>query len=115
MTPPPRVRTRPARRRLPVTTVRDLLGIARALYAAWRAAGAPAERLEALRVVGEDLRVALELALQVPDPDTMGHRAAVERAERATLQLGELVAGEQGVALLVAAAGARVRELRKGS
>jgi hypothetical protein len=79
------------REKLPVEAVRDLLGICRALYAAWRVQR-PAMEIELgeLRAIGQDLRAALELAAR-SKPDTVGHRAAWGKAERAMRKLGELV------------------------
>jgi hypothetical protein len=55
--------------------VRDLLGIARALYAADHKRGAGAGRLAEIAAAGKDLADALELA-RMTEPDTVGHRAA---------------------------------------
>ena len=79
------------RGQLPVEVVRDLLGICRALYAVWREHRPATENeLGELRGIGQDLRAALELA-QKSKPDTVGHRAAWGKAERAMRRLGELV------------------------
>lgn len=79
------------RGQLPVEAVRDLLGICRALYAAWREHRPATENeLGELRGIGQDLRAALELARK-SKPDTVGHRAAWGKAERAMRRLGELV------------------------
>jgi len=76
---------------LPVEAVRDLLGICRALYAAWRVHRPATEnQLGELRAIGQDLRKALELASR-SEPDTVGHRAAWGKAERAMKKLIELV------------------------
>lgn len=77
---------------LPLETVRDLLGIVRALYRAERGhTPVGAKRLRELEAIGRELRTALEMARKTPDPDTLGHRAAWNRAERATQRLIELV------------------------
>jgi hypothetical protein len=79
------------REQLPLEAVRDLLGICRALYASWRVHRPATENaLGELRAIGQDLRAALELASR-SKPDTVGHRAAWNKAERAMRKLGELV------------------------
>jgi hypothetical protein len=79
------------REQLPVEAIRDLLGICRALYAVWREHRPATENeLGELRGIGQDLRAALELAKK-SKPDTVGHRAAWGKAERAMRRLGELV------------------------
>lgn len=78
------------RTRLPVETVRDLLGIARLLYRSAKTDPAtPPERLTALEHVGKELRAALELARK-SKPDTLEHRAAWARSERAIQELCRL-------------------------
>ncbi len=75
---------------LPRETVRDLLGIARALYATSKANGGVSEELAKLEAAGKLLVDALDLSKT--QPDTVGHRAAWAKAERATAALLELVA-----------------------
>lgn len=74
---------------LPREVVRDLLGIARALYATRKADGAGPAELAALAGGGALLVDALELRKTMPD--TVGHRAAWAKAERATAALLELL------------------------
>jgi hypothetical protein len=82
------------RTRLPLETVRDLLGIARVLYRSAKSDPAtPAERLAALEHIGKELRAAIDLARKC-EPDTLGHRAAWSRADKATQQLCGLVGTE---------------------
>jgi hypothetical protein len=82
------------REELPVEVIRDLLGICRALYAVWREHRPATENeLGELRGIGQDLRAALELARK-SKPDTVGHRAAWGKAERAMRRLGELVSDQ---------------------
>jgi hypothetical protein len=82
------------RTRLPVETVRDLLGIARVLYRSAKSdPKTPPERLAALEHVGKELRAALDLASKC-EPDTLGHRAAWSRSERAIQELCRLVGTE---------------------
>ncbi len=74
----------------PFQAVRDLLGIARALYAAEKERGAGHEHLRRIERVGKELSASLDLA-QRCDVGTLGHAAAWNRAERATQALGDLV------------------------
>jgi hypothetical protein len=76
---------------LPVETVRDLLGIVRALYRAWGKDGPEvAARRRELVAIGLDLKKALELAKR-GGPHSIGNSAAWEKAERATKALGLVV------------------------
>lgn len=97
---------------LPLETVRDLIGIARALYGALKAHG-PAFADQATKVAnaGAQLGRALEKA-QKGGPGTWNHRTAWLMAEQAAADLGA-VAGEQMLAKsLVAATGARLLKKR---
>jgi len=76
-------------KQLPRDTVRDLLGIARALYVVRDNQGAQPSELDRIREVSAWLVDALELARTAPD--TLGHRAAWAKAERATSVLTELL------------------------
>lgn len=76
-------------KQLPKDTVRDLLGIARALYVVRDNQGALPNELDRIREVSAWLVDALELARTAPD--TLGHRAAWAKAERATAALTELL------------------------
>ncbi|HEV8246474.1 MAG TPA: hypothetical protein VGP93_11930 [Polyangiaceae bacterium] len=93
----------------PTELVRDLLGIARALYAAWAAEDADDARLTELEALGRELREALALGAKSP-PDTMGSRTAWERAERATEALALLVGSDVGLRPLLRAVGDKLRE-----
>lgn len=73
---------------LPVETVRDLLGLARGLYALAKDRKATAQMRE-LEAIGRDFREALELAKA--GPGTLGGRAAWSHAERATERLGLVI------------------------
>jgi hypothetical protein len=86
----------------PFEAVRDLLGIARAM---WRAESDPVRRA-ALAEIGRALRDAGDKARQLP-PASLGARAALRHAEEATKRLCDLVAGD--AAPIVLAAAARVR------
>ena len=76
-------------KQLPRDTVRDLLGIARALYVVRENQGAQPSELDRIREVSAWLVDALELSRTAPD--TLGHRAAWAKAERATSVLSELL------------------------
>jgi hypothetical protein len=96
-----------SRDRLPLNAVRDLIGIVRSMYFAWQDQGADPARLEALVRVGRELRDAMELAGRT-EPDTVGHRAAWSRAERATAVLCTMIASDARVRPVVEAAVRRV-------
>ena len=76
-------------KQLPRETVRDLLGIARALYVVRDNQAAQPSELDRIREVSAWLVDALELSRTAPD--TLGHRAAWSKAERATSKLTELL------------------------
>jgi hypothetical protein len=92
---------------IPLSALRDLLGIVRGLYAAWKASGVGPIELDALLSVGKELAEVLELASNTR-PNTLGHRAAWSRAEAATRQLGELVGAHESLRATVTAASQRV-------
>jgi hypothetical protein len=83
----------------PFVAVRDLLGIARALY---RAADGEPRRQAEIQRIGTELRDALALARRSGE-GTMGRRAAWQKADRATRALGALVADGCAVEPLVQA------------
>ena len=76
-------------KQLPKETIRDLLGIARALFVVRDNQRAPQVELDRIREVSAWLVEALELART--RPDTLGHRAAWFKAERATQALTDLL------------------------
>lgn len=86
---------------LPIESVRDLLGIVRALYSAWKDRGAGPIEMEELRSIGEDLRDALKLA-SASKPCSRPMRAAWAKAERATLRLGDIMSEHDNLKHLVA-------------
>jgi hypothetical protein len=96
---------------LPAQAVRDLVGIARAMYAAKKRDGAPEPELEELVAIGKKLKQALDLARR-SEPNTVGHRAAWTHAEAATSRLVRLVGMAMPAAVLVEAAAIRVRQIR---
>jgi hypothetical protein len=92
--------------RIPLQALRDLVGICRALYAAWKKERVGPLELEELAGIGKDLAEALRLARNTA-PDTLGHRAAWSRAEEATRRLGHLIGKLEPLHLMVEAATAR--------
>jgi hypothetical protein len=76
-------------KQLPRETIRDLLGIARALFVVRGNQYAPQAELDRICEVSAWLVEALELART--RPDTLGHRAAWFKAERATAALTDLL------------------------
>jgi hypothetical protein len=95
---------------LPRAVVRDLLGIARALYRAELAGAADAlqrARLARLEEIGHMLRQALELSRV--EPDTIGHRAAWSWAEKGAAALGSFVGESMPLAPVVRAAVSKLR------
>jgi hypothetical protein len=96
------------RDRLPLEAVRDLLGIARAMYAARQREGALVA-LPELAEIGQKLKLALKLGQG--DPETMGHRAAWTHAEEATGRLMKLITAATLAAPIVEAAAVRLRRL----
>jgi hypothetical protein len=95
---------------LPIEAVRDLLGIARAMYAAAKREGAGTPRLLELSEVGKRLKLALDLARRTP-PESVGHRAAWSHAEAATGALMKMVSATTPAAPIVEAAVIRLRRL----
>lgn len=96
-------------KQLPRDTVRDLLGIARALYFVRDGQAAERPELDRIREVSAWLVEALELSKTAPD--TLGHRAAWTKAERATATLTELLlVHDESTQRLV---GAQAERLRK--
>lgn len=96
---------------LPVETVRDLLGIVRALYRAWAAEPARAEQRVELEAIGKELRLAIDLARR-GGPGSLGNSASVARAERACVALGKLIGEEERLLPLVLGVGERVGRRR---
>ena len=94
----------PAPPPFPHEAVRDLLGIARAMYLVEQDRTRRAELAE----IGKLLRAAIELACEAPDPQSLGAKAALRRAEEATDRLCAIVAGD--VLRLVHATAGRVRK-----
>ena len=68
---------------IPIHALRDLLGLARAIYLAERRGGAPPERLRRIAEVGRDLADAISMAKNAK-PNTLAYFAAWKAAEAAT-------------------------------
>jgi hypothetical protein len=92
---------------VPLVALRDLIGLCRALYTAWRTNGAGPIELDELTGIGRELRAAFELARRTK-PDTLGHRAAWSRAEAAARRLGHLVGELESLRPTVTAATKRI-------
>jgi len=91
----------------PFEAVRDLLGVVRAMYAAAKASGASRSELAKIARAGRDLSDAIELAVSTR-PDTVGYRAAWQKAEDATRRVGDFVDALTPAEPLVVAARGRV-------
>jgi hypothetical protein len=78
--------------RLPHETVRDLLAIARGLYAMRKRAGAGEPELARLTEAGKHFALALDLSKTLPD--TLGHRAAWSWAQKGLEELAAALAGD---------------------
>ncbi|HWA76447.1 MAG TPA: hypothetical protein VG937_29115 [Polyangiaceae bacterium] len=98
---------------LPLESLRDLIGVARALYAAWKKERVGPIELEELAAVGRDLSAALQLARKT-SPGTLGHRAAWSRAEDAARRLGHLVGKLEPLHRTLAAATERALASQSG-
>jgi hypothetical protein len=92
---------------IPLRALRDLLGLVRVMYADAVQSHASPILLEELRGIGESLRIALDMAAKT-QPNTVGHRAAWNRAEQATKELGALVGKHSSLESTVRTAGERV-------
>jgi hypothetical protein len=90
--------------------VRDLLGICRALFAARKREHAAARELEEIETIGAELVKVLELARRT-QPNTVGHRAAWDRAEVATERLMRVVSATMTAGPIVEAAVVRIRRI----
>lgn len=98
---------------LPVDAIRDLLGIARAMYVAWRDNGWPVAQMKELELIGHDLHEALDLVHR-SEPGMAEYQAAEDIAEDATNRLTKLIAcSPLPLAPVVQAAGERVRARRR--
>jgi len=94
----------------PADLVRDVLGVARALYLEWSPYAGPIE-MDELLSVGSDLREAYQRLLRAK-PGTAAHRAAWAQADQATQRLGILVGEHTSTKALVRAVGAKLGVVR---
>ena len=92
---------------LPREAVRDLLGIARAMYAAAKAEGAGERHLAEIAQAGKDLRLALGLARKAK-PGALGHRRAWELAEQGYRRLLERISITTALEPIIATAIGRI-------
>jgi hypothetical protein len=100
--------SRPNSEQLPRHIVRDLQGIARALYAARDGAGAPHRELAKVADSGRAFATALDLSKT--EPDTIGHRAAWSWADKGLALLSECLRAEDAsTASLMASWAERLR------
>ena len=74
----------------PLEAVRDLLGVVRAVYGEAKQNDAAKAELERIASIGQELSDAIDLA-STTEVGTIGHRAAIQRADEATSRAGELV------------------------
>src|SRR5262245_26203197 len=98
----------PQHGQLPIDRVRDLLGIARAMYAAERKRNPGSWRVQRIAAAGKAFSTALELAAGSA-PNTMGHRASWMHAQRGIELLSECIDLTMALGPVLEAAGARVR------
>jgi hypothetical protein len=84
-------------------TLRDILGIARALYVEWSPYAGPIE-MDELKSVGRELREAYERLLKAR-PGTGAYAAAWRQADEATQRLGLLVSEHTSTKAIVRAVG----------
>jgi len=90
----------------PIDTLRDILGIARALYLECAPSADPIE-LDELRAIGADLRDAYERMLRAR-PGTAAYATACDKADQATQRLGSLLGDYASTRALVRAVGSRL-------
>jgi hypothetical protein len=96
----------------PIGAVRDLLGVARSMHAAWRLNGWPAAEMKELELVGLDLLEALDLVHR-SEPGMVEYTVALDLAESATERLCALIAVSSiPLAPVVRAAGERAKKRR---
>jgi hypothetical protein len=90
----------------PVETLRDILGIARALYLDWAPYAGPIE-LDELMAVGAELRGSYQRLLKAR-PGTAAYQSALTKADHATQRLAALLGEHTSTRALVRAAGAKL-------
>ena len=90
----------------PLDTLRDVLGIARALYVEWSPYCGPIE-LDELKAIGSDLRESYQRLLKAR-PGTAAYTAAWRQAEQATQRLGVLVGEHTSTKAIVRAVASKL-------
>ena len=90
----------------PLDTLRDVLGIARAVYVEWSPHAGPIE-MDELRWVGSELRQAYQRLLKAR-PGTAPWKAAWSQADQATERLGILLGAYTSTRALVRAVGIKL-------
>jgi hypothetical protein len=97
---------------IPIDALRDLIALARALYATFVTMG-PAydDQRFKLRGIGSQLTLALQHA-ESGGPGTFKHRSAWLIAEKAIADLGEIVGAEMSARALIVASGERLLKRR---
>lgn len=96
---------------IPPDLIRDLIAIARLLYAAEQANGGHPLRLQEIADVGQSLRAALDAAAK-NRPGSLGMSNAWRRTEEAAQQLGRLI-GDGRAFPLIEAAEARMLKVKR--
>jgi hypothetical protein len=92
---------------IPLATLRDLLGIVRALFVLWSSNGQGPIEMEEIRGIGADLREAYRLARH-SKPGGNAHRAAWLKAERATRELADIIGDFETIKGLVSSTSHRL-------
>ena len=93
----------------PFAAVRDVLGVARSMYVAWKINGWPAAEMKELAQIGHDLHEALDLAHR-SEIGMAEYGIALDLAESTTDRLCALIAKSTiPLAPVVRAAGERAR------
>lgn len=100
------VMTRHSNEPNPIETLRDLLGIARALYVEWSPYAGPIE-IDELMAVGSHLREAYQRLLRA-HPGTAAYTSTLSKADQATHRLGILVSEHTSTRALVRALGSKL-------
>jgi hypothetical protein len=96
---------------IPPDLIRDLLAIARLLYAAEQANGGHPVRLQEIADVGRSLKAAMAIASEA-EPGSLGMANAWRKTEDATALLVRLIADERALPL-VEAAEARMLKVKR--
>ena len=89
-----------------IDTLRNVLGIARALYVEWSPYAGPIE-LDELKAIGGELRESYERLLRAR-PGTTAYTGAWRQADQATQRLGILMGEHTSTRAIVRAVGSRL-------